>query len=276
LTQETSQPEDRLVLRQVRCRDELEGALRLVHDNYVRCGYTAPQPGGLRVGVHYALPTTQCFVAVVRGEVFATASLFADGPLGLPADELYPDKLAELRLAGRKIGEVGMLADRRREQSRSFPTLLRMMKRIFWTVLDAGLDDLVITVNPKHAEFYKQMLCFEDFGPLRSYASVGNAPALLLRVNLTSLDPDNARDAGIRRLFLTPLAAEERTPQEYLMPDEDVRYFLAEKSDLLRRLRPDQREALQQQRPDLDLDALAGPRKTRPRGRRAPARHRKA
>jgi len=258
LNRGADQPEGQLAFRLIRNRNELESALRLVHENYVRCGYMKPQPSGLRINIHYALPTTQCFIAVVHEEIFATVSLFLDSSLGLPVNELYPDKLAELRLAGRNIAEVGMLADRRRPQKRSFATLLRLMKRVFWSALEQDLDDLLITINPKHAEFYQRMLCFESFGPQRSYPSVGGAPATLLRANLADLDPNSARDPNIRKLFLTPLSDAEQQSEVYRLNRNDLRYFFLERSSLFRHLTPDEVRAIEEHHPDLDVAKCVG------------------
>ncbi len=72
------------VARQVRDRRELQHALRLVHDNYVDCGYMSPHPSGFRLSVYYAMPSTRTFISVVDDEVIATVSLFCDSPLALP------------------------------------------------------------------------------------------------------------------------------------------------------------------------------------------------
>ena len=91
-----------------------------------------PDPAGIRLSIHYALPTTRTFVAVLGSDVIATISLFCDSPLGLPMDDLYEQELRALRRQGRCIGEVGMLADRRRSLSRSVPVFLALMKRVYW------------------------------------------------------------------------------------------------------------------------------------------------
>ncbi|MFH1022187.1 MAG: hypothetical protein V1809_02230, partial [Planctomycetota bacterium] len=54
-----------------------------------------------------------------------------------------------------------------------------------------GATDFVITVNPRHVRFYERSMLFEKAGPERVYGKVGGAPAVLLRVDLST--PDWAR-----------------------------------------------------------------------------------
>jgi hypothetical protein len=48
------------------------------------------------------------------------------------------------------------------------------------------LDDLVITVHPKHALIYKKVLMFDELGAgkVKTYSKVNNNPAVALRLNL--------------------------------------------------------------------------------------------
>lgn len=242
--------------RQVRDRSELEQALALVHDNYVRCGYMKPHPSGMRLNVHYALPSTRTFVSVVDDEVTATVSLFCDSALGLPMDHLYARELRPLREEGRHIGEVGMLADRRRSLSRALPVLLKMMKRLFCSARHLDLSDLMITVNPKHKAFYARMLCFEEYGPQKSCQTVNGAPAVLLRINMVALREENVQRERIRKLFFSPLPEGSAYRGDYQMRPEDLEYFFLEKTDLLRQADNESLSAIESQYPGLKLRRL--------------------
>jgi len=245
-----------LVTRQVRSRVELEAALRLVHDNYVERGYMQPHPSGIRIGIHYALPSTRTYVAVLQDQVIATLSLFVDSPLGLPLDALYADITGGLRVAGRGLGEVGMLADRRRALSRGVDVLLHLMKHVFWDARNDRLDDLLITVNPRHVKFYERLLCFQQLGPVREYRAVRNAAAVLLRIEISKVQPADAPSDEIREIFFSPL--EDNGPR-YQMRREDLAYFFVEKTDLFRRLAEAQARAIEEQFPALRLADLLVP-----------------
>ncbi|MCK5838054.1 MAG: hypothetical protein KAH09_12385, partial [Desulfobacula sp.] len=52
------------------------------------------------------------------------------------------------------------------------------------------LDDLVITVNPKHSMVYKDVLMFDDIGDgkIKPYPKVNSHPAVALRLNLHEVE----------------------------------------------------------------------------------------
>jgi len=246
---------DEPVARQVRDRCELEQALRLVHDNYVRRGYMGPEPSGIRLSVFYALPNTRTFVAVLRGEVVATMSLFCDSPLGLPADKLYREEICRLRGQGHRVGEVGMLADRRRSLGRSMPVLLQIMKVVFHAIRETELSDVVITVHPKHAGFYTRLLgFFERYGPEKTYREVGGAPAVLLHYDVIGVKPEHFRRESTAKLFYSPLPEGAEFQGDYRMRAEDLPYFFLERTDVLRQVDRETLSVIESQYPGLKLE----------------------
>ncbi len=213
-----------------------------------------PEPSGIRLSVFYALPTTRTFVAVVRDEVIATLSLFCDSPLGLPADKLYSEEICRLREDGHRVGEVGMLADRRRSLGRSMPVLMQMMKVLYYEARRMELSDLVITVNPKHAEFYSRMLCFRGYGPEKSYGAVNGAPAVLLRLDVFGVRPEHFRKERTARFFLRPLPEGAEYQGDYRMRGEDLPYFFLERTDILRQVDGETLSVIESQYPGLRLE----------------------
>lgn len=165
--------------------DDFDQAFRLVHDTYVARGYQRPAATGRRLTLYQAMPSTKVFVARMAGRVVATLSLVGDSTLKLPCDDLYRDELAAMRVTGRRLAEVSALAvadDWRGARLECFRALVQAVgvyaRRI------AAVDDLCITVHPRHAPFYEALLRFERFGGLKSYDSVNGAPAVGLRLDL--------------------------------------------------------------------------------------------
>lgn len=234
-------PEAVPAVRQVASREELRSALELVHDNYVRCGYMSPMARGIRITVHYALPGARTYVAVHEGEVVATVSLFPDSPLGLPLDSQFSDAVDPLRGASHKIGEVGMLADRRENLTRGAKMILRLMALLFQDARRDGIQDLLITVHSKHAKFYQSVLCFDYCAGPRTYEAVHGAPAVLLKVSIPDIGPEHANSPRIRRLFFPEDAA---PTGGYRMRAGDLAYFFVELSDVFERLMPEQARAI--------------------------------
>ncbi|EQD39417.1 hypothetical protein B1B_15365, partial [mine drainage metagenome] len=113
-----------------------------------------------------------------------TMTLFRDNPMGLALDSVYAPYLDELRRKGRRLLEVGMLADRRQSASRSIGALFNMMRWAIHYALQTDLTDIVIGVHPRHAQFYIRCYGFEKFAPPTSYALVRDNPVVLLRLPL--------------------------------------------------------------------------------------------
>jgi hypothetical protein len=147
--------------------------------------------------VHHALPTTKVFVAR-RGDAFiGTLTLVQDSLFALPLDELYRDEVAGLRQQGRRIAEVAALATSAASRRAGVAVLLHLMRMVVTYALKIGsVNDLCITVNPRHVEFYRTCLRFDIIGPERAYGKVNGAPAVLLRLDL---DVARAVEAAVHR-----------------------------------------------------------------------------
>jgi hypothetical protein len=145
-----------------------------------------PEPSGLRLSLHHALPSTKVFVATVRGRVAGTVSVIEDSRIGLPIDELYRHELSVLRRQGRRISEVSALAIDEQHKTAGVPILTRLILLLVVHAKEIRKqDDICIAVNPRHVRFYRRLFPgAAEFGQLKSYGKVNGAPAVLLRLDL--------------------------------------------------------------------------------------------
>jgi N-acyl amino acid synthase FeeM len=226
-------------------RGELESACRLVHDNYIRKGYMTPQESGLRLTIRNALPETTTFIGQRNQSVVFTLTVFQDSGLGLPMDAIYKQEVDQLRAKKRKIVEVGSLA-MHPSLSKGDHTVLMLgnkLMRIYCREY-LGVDDLVITINPRHRWFYEHVLLFERIGDMRAYEYVGKAPALAYRLDLGSLET-RMREAyehmpvekNLHRFFFQDNSSCISLPEEKrrhcFWNLERITYFFQEKTRLL-------------------------------------------
>ena len=215
-------------------------AYALAHRVYQSCGYLPPEAkNGWAVSTHDAYPqTVTLLVEDAQGHEVATISLVFDSPAGLPCDEIYAGELSLLRAQGRLLVEVTRLAIAE-EFSHSKTLLVRLFNFIYiFARRVRGFDDFVIEVNPRHVNYYRRLLRFEIAGPERPCPRVLDAPAVLLRLDLSVGDREVLRVAG------KGAAAQERTLYPYFytwleegavaeflarhqkpMTAEDARYF---------------------------------------------------
>jgi hypothetical protein len=218
-----------IVVKIAACADEWEQAYRLVGTNYQARGYEPTTSSGLRFTAYNALPDSVTFVAKHEGKVMVTLSVVMDNTvLGLPMESVFHAEVDQLRRAGRRVVEVTGLADTElspREFIAVFVALMRLMTQ--YAVTQDG-DALVITINPRHRDFYRKVLGFVPLGQCRAYPSVQNNPA---EAYLLQLDMDQLRvntPKMYQQVFGEWLPAEAlRAPR---MPAYLVRHFASRSS----------------------------------------------
>ena len=177
-----------IVFRIARTREDLAAAFRLVHDTYVHEGYMDPDPSGMRFSIHHSLPFSTTFLAEKDGEVVITTTLFLDSPIGLPADALYKVELDDLRREGRLVAEIGSFAAAAHCRNLGLKAALHIQKLLFlYTFEYLSVDDTIITIHPRHRDYYKYILLFEQIGIEKVYHRVKGSPAIAMHLNLRTI-----------------------------------------------------------------------------------------
>jgi hypothetical protein len=161
-------------------------------------------------------------VAKHGDRVLATLSLIPDTTrLGLPMESIYAAEVAQLRCHGRRLAEATSLADEGlslREFVRVFRALIRLGMQYH---VSRGGDSWVITVHPRHRNFYQKVVGFVPLGSCRAYPAVQGHPAeaYILDAKLMKVHaPEMHRDVFGEPLPEHVLAAPGWSP-------EWVRYF---------------------------------------------------
>ena len=178
---------DRPAIKSAENRDEFSQAFGLVYKEYLSSGYI-PEPKTTEIlyNIYHLLPETTVFIAKSYLTVVSTLTQIFDSDLfGLPMDLLYRKELDSLREKDRKIAEITGLATQKSFRWKNI--FMYLCKAMLWHARYHGVNDLCITVNPKHVRFYKNIFLFEQFGPEKHYSSV-NAPAVPLRLNMDDID----------------------------------------------------------------------------------------
>ncbi|HEY7520342.1 MAG TPA: hypothetical protein VIE36_18800 [Methylomirabilota bacterium] len=162
-------------------RADRQQAERLVHDVYVARGLrdaASPRRAAASAGA-------AVFVARTDGVIGATLMLLCDSSRGLPADALYRDELAPLRARGRRLAEVSALAVEPARRGVALALVRPLVQLVGIYARDVrGVDDLCVTVHPRHAPFYQGQFGFTRFGVEKPYGAVQGAPAVGLRLDL--------------------------------------------------------------------------------------------
>lgn len=186
---------------------QVESAWRLVYNRYSDMGLIDENPFGIHAGPT-GVGQHACVIWGPEGsEVGYTMTLFRDNPDGLALDSVYPRQLNKLRRKGRRLLEVGMLADRRRCASRGVGALFSMMRWAVHYGLHLDLTDIVIGVHPRHAQFYERCYGFEQLASPTSYPLVRNNPVVPLRLRLRERLANDVLPRGLADARDNPIPA---------------------------------------------------------------------
>jgi hypothetical protein len=276
----------------IRVANDLESrrkAYRLVYRLYLEKEYAQPHPSKMWLSIFDALPETVTLLVERQAEgcrlkaegttaVSSVPSAFGlqpsaapvpvgaltvvfDSPMGLPADKLYRPELDALRARGRRLCEFASLGVAEEGEGGSAVLIELFSCMSIYAQEVMGATDIVITVNPRHAGFYRRTLLFEDLGPERCYDKVGGAPAVLQRLDFDVQresiikehwpQPEGARRSRVLYRLFHPLeddaaiaAGLEKAARP--MTERELGYFFVAETDILARAAPEQRAHLQE------------------------------
>ena len=256
---------DRPSIKIAETRDELEQAFSLVYNEYLSEGYIKETDrSGLHFSIYHVLPETVVFVFKSYLKVISTLTLIFDSEvLGLPMDFLYRKELDVLRYQKRRLVELSSLATAK--DARWHNLFMYLNRAMVWYALYRNATDLCIMVNPKHVDFYKLILLFEDLGPLQYYSKV-SAPAVALRLDLDDVH-DKFRETysamdfecDLHRFFFNVTTTQVMSQdgkdlvvkKDRKMDINTLRYFFIEKKNVLKTATPEQMEYIRSIYPEL-------------------------
>ncbi|MBK1686141.1 PilZ domain-containing protein [Rubrivivax gelatinosus] len=172
-------PDDRLQVRIVDARQDLEACFGLLHDAYVASGFMKPHPSGLRVTPYHALPTTTTIAAFWDGEVVGTMSMIREGVFGFPLQSVFD--LSAVRAQPGRVAEISALAVHRKFRASGGKILFPLMKFMYeYCSQYFDTRHLVIAVNPNKIELYESLLFFRRLqaATVENYDFANGAPAV--------------------------------------------------------------------------------------------------
>jgi len=191
----------KFVFKLAQTREELEACFRLLHDEYVRAGFMEPDPSGMRVTFHHALPTTSTLMCRYGKRVVGTVSLIRENGLGFPMQRAFD--LNEVIQEGGSVAEVSALAISRRFHAAKGRVVMPLLKFLYeYAEYRFNTRHLVIAVHPQHIGFYENILCFRRLScpPVDHYDLVNGAPAVGAH-----LDLDKAKEWFFKKYADIPL-----------------------------------------------------------------------
>lgn len=167
--------------------DEVERAWSLVYDVYLAQRIIHSNPFRIHVSPS-AVGRQACVVHDSAGkQLISTMTIIRDSSRRLPLDRVARDRLNDLRAAGRRLVETGMLAVQRAHWLRRLTLLFGLMRWAAYFTLHEGADDIVIGVHPHHVGFYVRGFGFEPLTPVMRYSALRGKLVVVLRLRLREL-----------------------------------------------------------------------------------------
>lgn len=224
-----------------------ERAFKLVYDVYLSKGYDLQlgRQSGLWCNIHHLHPYTVTFLAENAGQPVGTVSIIPDSRLGLPADLIFPERLAVLRKAGRRLCEVFSLAVAEGIANSIIDLTMHLYRLVHLTVTRLFTDtDIVAAVMAHHAAFYSNILLFDEISPDSQQSPKTGEMVRFTRINLETMkDRYNQRYShlsgkrNLHRWFFQN--EEEQSMIEWIrknrrpMAVDELNYFGTLKSNIL-------------------------------------------
>ncbi|OAG27605.1 N-acyl amino acid synthase FeeM domain-containing protein [Thermodesulfatator autotrophicus] len=109
----------------------------------------------------------------------------------LPAREVYSKELKKIEGWRRRLAEITLLATH--PQLKAKNAIFLVFKKIYYYSQRKGITDLVVCINPKHADFYEKILLFERKGSRKPHPFLPG-----LSVILEHLDLKKAKDKYLK------------------------------------------------------------------------------
>jgi len=162
-------------------------AVALITLVFKRAGYISDETEQSSLSTRVLRGEAATFLAKKGDLLCGTLSVFDDGPLGVPLEDIFAPEISELRNAGKKLAEVGQFAVYDPRNDVTMPVginpALGLFKLVFAYAKANKIDTLCITVNPKHERFYHAM-GFVRWERECSYAAVNGHPAVGMTLDL--------------------------------------------------------------------------------------------
>jgi hypothetical protein len=168
-----------------------EKAFKLVYDIYLGRGYDLKLglQSGLWCTIHHLHPCTVTFLVEKSGQPVGTVIVIPDSRLGLPADLIFPEQLEILRKAGRRLCEVFSLGVVEEIPHSSIDLTMHLYRLVHLTATSLFNDtDIVASIMAHHAEFYSNILLFDDISPDSRLSPKTSEQVRYTRIDLETME----------------------------------------------------------------------------------------
>lgn len=207
-------------------REEREEVFRLGYQVYLEKGYIKKNVQEWLVQSYDTNRETIILIVQDQSKAIAgSVTLVFNESMKLPAEKIYSEEIKSIiKKNNRKLVEVSRLIINPDFRNAKEVLVLLFNYLCIYSYQIKNYDNLVIEVNPRHKNYYKEFLSFDEIGAEKSCPNVENAPAILLTMHLNKYRSEVTRCANT-----TNQKKKERSFYQYFLKLEQeslVVYYL--------------------------------------------------
>jgi hypothetical protein len=163
--------------------EEREAVFQLGYEIYLEKGFIGKNPNQWLIK-NYDLDNDTVILMVqdLQKNIVGSVTLVFDESSHLPAEKIYSKELKTLRASGTKMVELSRLVISPKYRNLNEILILLFNYAAIYVHKVKKYNCLSIQVNPRHKNYYKSLLNFEELGAEKPCPQVQNAPAVLLYI----------------------------------------------------------------------------------------------
>lgn len=163
--------------------EEREAVFQLGYVVYLEKGFIGKNPYKWLVkNYDFDNDTVILMVQDLQKNIVGSVTLVFDESSQLPAERIYSKELKTLRASGTKMVELSRLVISPKYRNLNEILILLFNYAAIYVHKVKKYNCLSIQVNPRHKNYYKSLLNFEELGSEKPCPQVQNAPAVLLYI----------------------------------------------------------------------------------------------
>lgn len=219
---------------------EREAVFHLGYQVYLEKGFIKPNPQEWLIQPYdFDSETIILIVQDQEKNLVGSVTLVFDGDSRLPAEKIYGKELNNLKKSGEKLVELSRLIVNPQYRNAKEVLILLFNYLGIYSYHIKNYRSLIVQVNPRHKNYYKGLLNFDEVGDEKACPVVQNAPAVLLHLPLSRWQSEvvrctNSQDQNNKERSLYPyfLQMKQQTLVAYYlakqvksMSEEEKQYF---------------------------------------------------
>lgn len=220
--------------------EERQAVFRMGYQIYLSKGFIKPNSQNWMVqNYDFDEETIILMVQDQNKNLAGSVTLVFEENSKLPAEKIYGKELKDLKDSGERMIELSRLIINPEYRNSKEILVLLFNYLAIYSYHVKNSTSLVVEVNPRHKEYYKMLLNFDEIGKEKACPIVQNAPAVLLQLPLKRYQAEvircnnqsssDKKDRSLYAFFLKPeqesLVAHYLAKQVKPMTMEEKLYF---------------------------------------------------